>query len=378
MPPTVSHRFDVLVIGSGLAATAAARAAAIAGSSVAFVPGIARSRSLEQDGGIVDDGLVADALGGGAPLGPVVHRVQRFNASSLDDEPVLEPPEAMPPRRAFRRLELERWAQEQAVACGAVFLNDLIEGHVLPGLYGAALLTEEHGTRVISADLIVMCEGADPRIPMRVGLRPDYLPEDQVHFARTIVRGIGDGRTWRRGRVRTSWGMPIGVDIIPLGDDAIVSASARIENVMRAERSSRDALEDVLVSPMARALGIDGERGGTGMELVAMRQDANVSHLTHDRQVLGLDAAGIIDPREPSRADATLRSGIAVGGWLTGAMVEPWDTVAAPLLREIRATGAGWRDDRTTGYIEEVAGSGSLAHAARSIIGRFRRREPGR
>jgi flavin-dependent dehydrogenase len=281
-------------------------------------------------------------------------------------------------RRTYRRLELEMWAREQALAAGAVYLDGFIEGQVLPLSSGAVSLTDEANEASLTATRIALCEGSDPRIAMRFGLRPDYSPEEQVHFARTVIARPQGDAVYRSGRTRTSWGMPIGVTIVPLGATTMVAVDTRIENVMRAARSTQEALLDLLSSPLGNALGLSGERIHTGIELTALRIQPKGLRLSHDHLLVGIDASGLIDAREARRADATIRSGLHLAAYLDGSTDVTWESHAAPLLEQVRAVNPRWHNSLGTGFIEEAESSlgliNSISKMGRGALGRWRKR----
>lgn len=359
---------DVLLVGSGLGAIAAAKRLAEAGLAVVLVPGIGRTRSAHIDGGLVDAALVEDAFGPAAPLGSTVSRRQvleplpdhRFRPGSL---------ESTDPKRIYHRSTLECWAMDRAVRAGAVYLDDFIEGKALPNPDGSMTLTSERDERTVKADLIVLCEGADPRIPLRVKLRPDYGPEDQIHFARTMFHGQAEP-VYRHGTWRTGWGMPVQFALVPQQEGVIVSVAARIENVMRGSRSSKDALEDFLASPECRALGIEGERQDTGVELVAVRPNRRQIPYVHDRLWMGIDASGVIDARWMNRADLTVQSGLRVANYLTGVSdgSPGWEETARRFVDGSVPPGTAYHDDRGTGFLEDGS-----AHQMETITRRVAR-----
>jgi flavin-dependent dehydrogenase len=350
MPPVNA---DVVIVGSGLGATALARSLAGAGRSVVLVPGIGRTRSPHLDGGIVTPGTVEAAFGSEAPLGDPVPGFRTVVAVSRDR---FEPGESvrLDDRRAFRRNVLEEWAMERAVEAGAVFLEDVIEGKALPSGDGSMTLTSEQGNRSVRAGLVVLCEGADPRIPLRVKLRPDYGPEDQIHFARTIFRAahlqeIVEG-TWR-----TSWGMPLAFRLVPQHDGVLITVVGRIENVMRSGRSTADGLADLQQSPAFASLGIEGAPDNPGMELVALRPRREPIRFVHDRLMMGIDASGLIDPRSLDRADLTIRAGLHLGEYLLmhPNEAEGWSSAADAFIRDAVPVTGAYHEDRATGYLEE-------------------------
>lgn len=368
-------QFDVLLIGSGLGATACAYALVQGGKHVGIIAGVGRPRSLEADGGVIDPQLVASAFGEAAPLGHTVSWRQTFSAEDVNAGLQWGVVEEMRPRQTYRRLELESWARQRAIAAGAEYLDGFVEGKVLQAPDETLTLTSEAGDRALTAGTIALCEGSDPRIAMRAGLRPDYDPEEQLHFARTMIAQSPTDVVYRMGSTRTSWGMPITIAIVPLQSSVIVSVAARMENIMRSSRSSVDALNDLLTSRLAEDLRLQGERIHTGVELVAMRQDPRNVRLSHDGLLTSLDASGILDPREARRADVTIKSGMHLGAYLAKPGHGSWDGFAGPVLEHVRAVNSRWKDGQPSGFIEEPntgARDNPFSHVGVALLRRLR------
>lgn len=363
---------DILLVGSGLGATAAANSLARAGVRVTLITGIGRTRSAQIDGGVIDPVLAENAFGAGAPLGEPVTEVSTFTVSS-GGEFAVGSATALSSARRYQRGQLETWAMEQATAAGAVFVDDFVEGHALPAGDEAIVLTSEGDDRVIRAKLIALCEGADPRIALRVGLRPDYGPEDQLHFARTLFIGQPVERVLH-GAWRTGWGMPVEADITPQANGTLVSVVARIENIMRASRSSKDALRDLIASAMFGSLGFGGQAGDFGMELVAIRKERRGMSFVHDRLLMGIDFSGVIDPRRLDRADLTIRAGQQLADHLVGNGFLPdgWPARAGAFVRDALPAPRAYHDDMSTGYLEEGAPAGGVPLPGR-VAGLLRR-----
>lgn len=346
---------DVLLVGSGLGATVPARSLARSGYRVALVPGIGSTRSAHTDGGVVEASLVEAGLGPGAPLGKPVMAVSAIELSAAGTFTIGEA-ERLPSPRRYQRSALERWAMERAVEAGALFLDDFVEGVVLPDGDDGAVLTSERDDRQIRARVIALCEGADPRIALRVGLRPDYGPEDQLHFARLQFPGQPvDGIL--RGPWRTSWGMPVEVMVTPGEDGTLVSVVARIENIMRANRSSADALRELISSSAFDSLGIEGSPGEPGMELVALRRQRRSMTFVHDRLLMGIDCSGVIDPRRIDRAGLTTRAGLHLAAYLAGndLRLDGWPEMAGAFVRDAVPAPGAYHDEKSTGYLEDGA-----------------------
>lgn len=359
---------DVLLVGSGLGATAAARLLARSGYRVVLVPGIGSTRSPHIDGGVVDASIVEGAFGPGAPLGEPVPTVASIEATS-GDALAIGQAERLPSPRRYQRSTLERWAMDRAASAGAMFLDDFVEGIVLPEGDGISVLTSERDDRVVKARVIALCEGADPRI----GLRPDYGPEDQIHFARVRFSGR-PADEMLRGTWRMSWGMPVEVVVTPQTDGTLVSVVARIENIMRASHSSKDALRELIASPAFESLRIDGVPGDFGMELVAIRKERRGMSFVHDRLVMGVDFSGVIDPRRVDRADLTIRAGQHLAAYLieSNLRLADWPRRAEAFVGDAVPPPRAYHDDKSTGYLEEGAAGGQVVGRIASLLRRGR------
>lgn len=348
---------DVILIGAGLASAAAAMGLACTGARVCVIPGVARPRSVEADGGVVDPALLADAFiapGTAAPLGPQIDRMR-------DLEGALTP--MAPPRRAFDRASLEMWALHEARLGGVTVVDGFVEEVVIP-LADGRLCVRGEDAREINARAVVLCEGSDPRIAMRAGLRPDYPPEEQIHLAKVFIRAGEDEAIASEvvtGPWRTSWGMPVLVTIVPQRAGVLVIAAARIENVMRCNRSTMDALDEALGQGIIASMLQQGQRAGSGVELVSARGELSTMRLASDGLLVGAEAAGALDPRDVRRWDRALRSGMLLadhlGPRLAGGhgslALESWETVAMEWIRATAPEASAYHEDRTTGFIED-------------------------
>jgi flavin-dependent dehydrogenase len=364
---------DVLVVGSGLGATAAAKVLGESGYRVVLVPGIGRSLSPHIDGGVIERETVESAFGSGAPLGTPVRSKKTLQATGAASFEITNH-RRLGELHRYRRSDLENWALARGKAAGAIYLDDFVEGQVLPNRDGSMTLTSERDSRRISSAVIALCEGADPRIALRVRLRPDYGPEDQLHFGRALLRGEPIDAVMH-GAWRTGWGMPVDVALYPQDDGTLVSVVTRIENVMRASRSSKDALEDLLESPAFRTLAIEGDRGDAGMELVALRSRIRDVPFVHDRLVMGIDFSGVIDPRRLDRGEMTIRAGQHLAAHLVQQRLglESWPAAATAYVRSAVGMLPAYHDDKNTGFLEEGPPGGPV-RAVRRMAGLLRRR----
>lgn len=322
---------DVLIIGSGLGAVAIARHLRSAGASVSILTGVGCARFKHLDGGIVSPTILERVIGStdGAPL----HQIGG--------------------NTVFRRDLLEQWAVE-TLDDGVRIVTDFEEARAIPRDTGRVAVMNDDGDRLIEAHSIVLTEGANPKIGIAARVRDDFDPEDMIHFGRAIVAGaqIPEPVT---GSWRTSWGAPAWYAVIPHPDGAIVSASVRIENVMRVGRDGREVLKDLLASPLAGELGIQGDPGEIGMELVPLRASTRPARIASHNISISFDANGNIDARDLNRYNSILSSGAEMGAMMAREwpQVVEWDETGIGLWEMFGSQRTPYHDDKQTGYIED-------------------------
>lgn len=322
---------DVLIIGMGIGAVAFARQLVAAGASVTMLPGVGCARFNHLDGGVIDPELLQRALGD-ATTAPV-HTIGNHHV--------------------FRRDELEAWAVSQ-IADDVTIVDGFYDGRAILDENGQTMVIDESGEQSILANRVVLTEGANPKIGMAYHLREDFEPEDMIHYGRTLMTGIAISEPIA-GSWRTSWNMPAWNTAIPHPDGVIVGASARIENIMRAGRDGRAILADLLAGPMAAELGLTGQPGEIGMELVPLRATNQPTMMGMGTISIAFDAIGGIDARALDRFNLTLASGFELGSIMANAwpnLVE-WDDVTAPLWDVFTAPRKPYHDDSETGFIED-------------------------
>lgn len=325
--------FDTIIIGMGPGAAAIAHRIAGTGARIAMTPGVGCARFKHLDGGLVTTASLESAFGTsvGAPLQQVrTHTV-------------------------FRRDLLEAWTTDQ-VRDRVTIVEGFDDLRVVPHEGGRYAVHEESGIRVLVGRQVILTEGASPKIGIAAGIRPDFEPEDLLHFGRMIVPGVQASNPVS-GAWRTSWGMPAWYTVVPHPEGAIVGASARIENIMRIGRDGREVVKDFLRSPLGDHLGLHVEPATVGMELVPLQHGAGTTPVQADRILITPDANGSIDPRSLSRYEDVLRAGIRIGDLLLGEWPNMPDWHVHRDIWQVRpANGTPYHDSRETGFIEDGAG----------------------
>lgn len=325
---------DVIIIGMGLGAAAIAKRLVQTGTSIIMLPGAGHARFKHLEGGIINPEILRDAIGdiSTAPLTTIgSHQV-------------------------FRRDQLEQWALAQLPDSVQV-ISDFEESHSIPHDTGRTSIVDANGERRLTASAIVLTEGANPKIGIAARLRRDFEPEDMIHFGRTIVSGVHID-TPNTGPWRTPGNIPVRYILIPQPDGVSVSVSVRIENVMRAGRDGRAVLQDFLASPKAKELGIQGEHGDIGMELVPLLPDRGKGMIGAHNIMISLDANGVIDARSLRRYDAMLSAGREMGSMMAREwpnLVE-WQELGVSMWDVFTSGRRPYHEDSNTGFIEDGPG----------------------
>lgn len=334
---------DVLIIGMGLGASAIAHRLASINARVMMIPGAGCSRFMHLDGGIVDPLVLRSAIGPieSAPLHSIGHHT------------------------VFNRAELQAWAINQ-IRSSVEVVEDFEEARAVPHDSGRVTIVDATGERSIRANSTVLTEGANPKIGIAARVREDFEPEDMIHFGRAKVDGVTVNEPVV-GAWRTSWNMPAWYSVIPQPDGALVSASARIENVMRASRDGRDVLKDLLGGPLASELGIQGHYGEIGMELVPLKSGSRPSMIGAHNVLITYDGNGSVDARSLDRYNAILASSTELASmWVSEwPNIPDWDEMGIYPWNSFSTGHTPYHADKESGFIEDGPGK------ARGVLSRL-------
>lgn len=325
---------DVIIIGMGLGAAAIAKRVAQTGSHIVMLPGAGRARFKHLEGGIVDPAILRDAFG------------------DISSAPLM----LIGTHHVFRRDQLEAWAIEQ-ITDSVEIVSGFEESYTIPHDTGKTTIVDDTGEKALSANSIVLTEGANPKIGIAARLRRDFPPEDMIHFGRTIVPGV-QIESPQTGTWRTQSNMPARYYAIPQPDGASVSISVRIENVMRSGRDGRDVLMEFLESAKAQELGISGDHGEIGMELVPLLPERGKGMIGAHNIMISLDANGVIDARSIRRYDAMISAGHEMGSMMAREwpnLVE-WQELGTSMWDVFTSGRRPYHEDNSSGFIEDGPG----------------------
>lgn len=325
---------DVLIIGMGLGAAAIARRLAQTGSRIIMLPGAGHARFKHLEGGVIDPAILSQAIG------------------DISTAPLTE----IGGSHVFRRDQLEEWAINQ-LSDSVEIMSDFEEARTLPHDTGKTSVLDDAGKHSITSSSIVLTEGSNPKIGIASRLRRDFDPEDMIHFGRTMVTG-SQVPSPITGKWRTPGNIPVRYMLVPQPNGVSVSVSVRIENVMRAGRDGRFVLQEFLDGPKAEELGIQGEHGEIGMELVPLLPERGRGMNGAHNIMISLDANGVIDARTLRRYDAILSSGMEMGAMMAREwpnLVE-WHELGVSMWDVFMSGRRPYHEDSNSGFIEDGPG----------------------
>lgn len=335
---------DIAIIGMGLGAAAIAKRLARTGSRIIMLQGAGSARFKHLEGGIVDPDILRDALG------------------DISSAPLTQIGE----HHVFRRDQLESWAIGQ-LGEEVDSVVDFEEARAIPNDAGNLTLIDSTGQQSILAKAVVLSEGANPKIGIAARVREDFAPEDMIHFGRAIVRDVRIEAP-ATGIWRTASNMPSRYFLIPQPDGVSVSVSVRIENVMRAGRNAKEVLAEFLMSDLAVQLGVHGDPGEIGMELVPLLPDRGKGMIGAHNIMISLEANGVIDARSLRRYDAMLSAGREMGAMMAREwpnLVE-WHELGISMWDIFTSGRRPYHEDSNSGFIEDGPGK------RRGLLDRFR------
>jgi electron transfer flavoprotein-quinone oxidoreductase len=191
-PMAAEEKFDAIVVGAGLAGSAAAHLLAKEGLQVLLVERGRYSGAKNMTGGIIYSRIVHEVFPNFWEEAPVERAITSYNIVFLGEGSALTlnfktSSFAKPPYNAFSvlRAKFDQWLAKKAEEAGAM---------VVTGVTVDDLIVEEgkikgirSGSDEIFADVVIDAEGARSMLVEKVGLRGDFNPADVSVGVKEIV-----------------------------------------------------------------------------------------------------------------------------------------------------------------------------------------------
>jgi len=192
---SADEKFDVIIVGAGLAGITAALVCARAGlETVVFERG-EYPGAKNVSGGVLFSPIIHELIPNFWESAPVERPVTRkeFSFLSRDRSLAFEFSSgkfAQPPFNntfSVLRAKFDRWYAEQAEEAGAFFVTETVVDDVIMDGGKAVGVKARRDEGEMYADCVIIAEGANAFLPERMGLRQPFGPRDMVTCAKEVL-----------------------------------------------------------------------------------------------------------------------------------------------------------------------------------------------
>lgn len=273
----VTEQFDVVVVGAGLAGTAAAYTAAKAGAKTLLVERGDYPGSKNVMGGIIYRQPLEKIIPGWWRDAPIERPISEENIWVLTEDSAVKMGYRSErfneePYNAFSvlRAKFDKWFADKAVEAGAVLLTETVVEDVLRdnGQIVGVRTNRDNGD--IGAHVVIAADGVNSLLSQRVGLHGE-LPPNRVALAVKEIIQLGTTRVEDRFNLENGEGATIelfgdatlgmlGYGFIYTNKDTLsVGVGVLLSDIIARKITPNALLERFKAHPMVRRLLVDGE-----------------------------------------------------------------------------------------------------------------------
>ena len=310
-----AERFEVVVVGAGLAGIAAALTLARQGVEVLVIERGDYPGAKNLFGGILYSGVLNELIPEFWKEAPVERHVVNRRWATLDEDSQValdlksarfdEPPF----NNTFTALrsKFDRWFAEQAEAAGALVINEtnveelLFEGSSVVGVRTG----REEGDML--ADCVILAEGANALLAEAAELRPRMEPSNRVNAVKEVLAlpaEVIDDRFHLEGKQGAAIeyfggavrGMIGSAFIYTNRDSLSVGVGCLIEDYLRTRTAPYDLLDFFKAHPAVAPLLRGGQTVEYATKMIPEDSYDELSDLYADGVMLVGDCAGLVNP----------------------------------------------------------------------------------
>ena len=349
-----SERFQVVIVGAGLAGTAAALTLAREGVEVLVIERGDFPGAKNLFGGILYTGVLAELIPGFWKSAPIERHVvnRRWAALDEDTQVALDLKSARFDQPPFNntftalRSKFDRWFAEQAEEAGALIVSETpVEELLFEGGKVVGVRTGRDDGDVL-ADCVILAEGANALLAEAAGLRPQMGPTNRVNAVKEVLAlppEIIEDRFHLEGNQGAAFeyfggavkGM-IGSGFIYTNKDSIsVGVGCLIEDFLRTKMAPYELLDHFKAHPSVAPLLRGAETVEYATKMIPEDSYNDLGDLYGDGVMLVGDCAGLVNPSiHHEGTNLAMASGVfAAETVLEGREKDDWS----------RATLAGYR-----------------------------------
>jgi electron transfer flavoprotein-quinone oxidoreductase len=302
-------KYDVIVVGAGMAGNAAALVLARAGLEVVVIERGPFPGSKNLSGGVLYGRVLHQLVPNYWEEAPVERFITNDVVSFVTGDSFFNldfKTQAFgePPYNAFTvlRSKFDRWFAEKAEAAGAMLVPGIRVDRVLRE--GGSVVGVAAGDDEIRADVVIAADGANSFLAQEAGLR-SRLPTGQVGLGVKGLVGLPRQAIEERFHLAGNEGAAYSIAgfatrevsgggfLYTNQDSLSVGLVLNLEETVRAKLKPGDIFEDFLAHPLLAPLLKDGKLLEYGAHLVAEGGVEMVPRLYTDGMLVAGDAAGL-------------------------------------------------------------------------------------
>ena len=310
-----SERFEVVIVGAGLAGTAAALTLGRAGVEVLVIERGDFPGAKNLFGGILYSGVLAELVPGFWDEAPVERHIvnRRWVALNEDSQVALDLKSARfdtPPfNNTFTALrsKFDRWFAEQAEEAGALIISETtVDDLIVDGDRVVGVRTGRDDGDVL-ADCVILAEGANALLSEAAGLRKPMSPTNRVNAVKEVLalpREIIDDRFHLEGNQGAAIeyfggavkGMVGSAFIYTNRDSISVGVGCLIEDYLSTKTAPYELLDHFKAHPSVAPLLRGSETVEYATKMIPEDSYNDLSDLFASGVMLVGDCAGLVNP----------------------------------------------------------------------------------
>jgi electron transfer flavoprotein-quinone oxidoreductase len=313
------EKFEVIIVGGGVAGAAAAYTLAKAGVEVVLIERGEYPGSKNLSGGILYGRVLHEMIPNYWEEAPVERHITNQIVTFLTGDSSLSldfktQTFNRPPYNGFSvlRSKFDRWLAEKAEGAGAMVITGIKVDQLLQK--GGVIVGIAAGGEEMLANVVIAADGANSFLAQQAGLR-GHIPNKHLAVGVKALIGLSESQVEERFNLKdgegsayavvgdASHGIAGGGFIYTNRESLSVGVVLRLDSLLKSEISSAQVLDNFLANPFVEPLVRDGKLIEYGAHLVPEGGIEMIPRLFTDGLLVVGDAAGF-----------TINSGLVVRG----------------------------------------------------------------
>jgi electron transfer flavoprotein-quinone oxidoreductase len=305
------EKFDVIIVGAGLAGNVAAYLLAQGGLEVLIVERGSKPGAKNVTGGRLYSHSLEKIFPNFAKEAPVERKITRERISLVTEEGAATVEYAAPKlgeqgkaTYSILRSRFDPWLAEKAEEAGAMAINGIRVDEILVDEQGKAIGVNAGGEEMY-ADCILLADGVNSLLAQQLGMKKELQPSQTAVGVKEVIR-LGEDKINERFGVSSEEGVSwlfagdttkgnIGGGFLYTDKESVsVGVVATIEDIGRNDIAPRDMVERLKEHPAVKPLIAGGELEEYSAHLVTEGGYDMIPELYRDGVLLAGDAAAFV------------------------------------------------------------------------------------